>query len=202
MARTKKEVVTEFRTAEILVAAYRVFAERGFEEATMAEIAGVAGVAKGTLYLYYPSKQEIYDAALRQIAVEVDARTKSALEAAPGVGEKVHAFIETKLRYFEGHRDFFRISEREFGHPAYRHGQHARLVDQLRQEQVRLLDQILQQAVRRKAIRPVRTEAAAYAIFDLTRSIVTQRLRGTSRATLDEDIAFAFDLTWKGIGHR
>jgi AcrR family transcriptional regulator len=202
MARTKKDVVTEFRTAGILAAAYRVFAERGFDEATMAEIARAAGVAKGTLYLYYPSKQDIYDAALRQSAVEVDARTRSAVERAPGAGEKVHAFIETKLRYFEEHRDFFRISEREFGYPAYRHGQHARHVDQLRLEQVKLLDQILQQAVRRKAIRPVRTEATAFAIFDLTRSMVTQRLRGASRATLDEDIAFAFDLTWKGIGHR
>ena len=66
MARTKKDVVTEFRRAGILGAAYRVFADRGFEQATMAEIAGAAGVAKGTLYLYYPSKQDIYEAAMRK----------------------------------------------------------------------------------------------------------------------------------------
>jgi AcrR family transcriptional regulator len=202
MARTKKDVVTEFRTTGILDAAYRVFAERGFEQATMAEIARVAGVAKGTLYLYYPSKQDIYDAALRQSVVEVDIRTKAALASARTAGEKVQAFIETKLRYFEAHRDFFRISEREFGYPACRHGQYAKHVEELRLEQVKLLDQILQRAVRRKAIRPIRTEATAFALFDLTRSIVTRRLRGASRATLDEDIAFAFDLTWKGIGYR
>ncbi len=202
MTRTKKEIVTEFRTAEILEAAYRVFAERGFDEATMAEIARAAGVAKGTLYLYYPSKQEIYEAALRQSAVEVDARTKAALERAAGVDGKIRAFIETKLRFFEEHRDFFRLTERAYGYPARHASQHARLVDELRLGQVKLLDQILQQAVRRKAVRPVRTEAAAFAIFDLTRSIVTQRLRGASRATLDDDIAFAFELTWKGIGYR
>ena len=202
MARTKKDVVTEFRRAEILDAAYRVFAERGFEQATMAEIAAAAGVAKGTLYLYYPSKQDIYDAALRQSVVDVDARTKAALGGARTVSEKIQAFIDTKLRYFEEHGDFFRISEREFGYPACGRGQHAKHVDELRLEQVKLLDQILQQAVRRKAIRPIRTEAAASAIFDLTRSIVTERLRGASRATLDEDIGFAFDLTWKGIGYR
>src|SRR5512140_1758634 len=108
MARTKKDVVAEFRKAEILDAAYRVFAERGFEQATMAEIAVAAGVAKGTLYLYYPSKQDIYDAALRQSVVEVDARTRAALGSGRTVGEKIQAFIETKLRYFEEHRDFFR----------------------------------------------------------------------------------------------
>ncbi len=202
MPRTQKDVVTEFRRAGILDAAYRVFAERGFEQATMAEIAGVAGVAKGTLYLYYPSKQDIYEAALRQSAVEVDARTRAAIEGARSASAKIHAFIETKLRYFEEHRDFFRIAEREFGHPACGHGRHEKLVQELRLEQVKLLDQALQQGVRGKAVRPIRTEAAAFAIFDLTRSIVTQRLRGASRATLDEDIGFAFDLTWKGIGYR
>lgn len=202
MARTKQDVVAEFRRAEILDAAYRVFAERGFEQATMAEIAAAAGVAKGTLYLYYPSKQDMYDAALRQSAVDVDALTKVALGTGRTAGEKIQAFIETKLRYFEEHRDFFRMSEREFGHRACGRGPHAKHLDELRLEQVKLLDQILQQAVRRKAVRPIRTEAAASAIFDLTRSIVTQRLRGASRATLDEDIGFAFDLTWKGIGYR
>ena len=202
MARTKQDVVAEFRRTEILDAAYRVFAERGFEQATMADIAAVAGVAKGTLYLYYPSKQDIYGAALWQSVADVHARTKAALAGGRTAGEKIQAFIETKLRYFEEHRDFFRIAEREIGSPACGHGQHARHVDDLRLEQVKLLDQILQQAARRKAIRPVRTEATAFAIFDLTRSIVTQRLRGASRATLDEDIEFAFDLTWKGIGSR
>ena len=132
----------------------------------------------------------------------MDARTKAALGGGRTVADKIHAFIETKLRYFEEHRDFFRITEREFGCPACQRDQHARHIDELRLEQVKLLDRILQQAVRRKAIRPVRTEATAFAIFDITRSIVTQRLRGTSRATLDDDIGFAFDLTWKGIGNR
>ncbi len=202
MARTKKDVVAEFRRAEILDAAYRVFAERGFEQATMAEIAAVAGVAKGTLYLYYPSKQDIYDAALRQSAVDVDALTQAALGRARTASEKIQAFIETKLRYFEEHRDFFRMSEREFGDRACGRGPHAKHLDELRLEQVKVLDQVLQQAVRRKAIRPIRTEAAASAIFDLTRSIVMQRLRGARKATLDDDIGFAFDLTWKGIGYR
>jgi AcrR family transcriptional regulator len=202
MPRTKMDVVTEFRRAEILDAAYRVFAERGFEQATMAGIAAAAGVAKGTLYLYYPSKQEIYDAALIQSARDVGGQTRAALGAAATPAGKVRAFIEVKLRYFEAHRDFFRISEREFGHPAFRRSHHVRHGDELRLEQVKLLDRILRQGVRRRAVRPIRTGAAAVAIFDLTRSVVTQRLRGASRATLDEDVSLAFDLTWKGIGNR
>ena len=67
---------------------------------------------------------------------------------------------------------------------------------------MKALDHLLQQAVRRRAIRPIRTEAAAFAIFDITRGLAKQRLRGAARGPIEDDIAFAFDLTWKGIGHR
>ncbi len=202
MSRTKRDVVTEFRTGEILQAAYHVFAERGFEQATMDEIAKAAGVAKGTLYLYYPSKQDIYSAALHRSVLELASRTAAALEAASGIEQKLHAFIATRLRYFEEHRDFFRIYDQEFGRALCRHPQKGRATDEIYLEQVKALDQLLQQAVRRKVIRPVRTEAVAFAIFDVTRGLVKQRLRGTSRGPIEDDIAFAFDLTWKGIGQR
>jgi AcrR family transcriptional regulator len=202
MARTKKDVVTEFRTGEIIQAANRVFAERGFDQATMDEIAREAGVAKGTLYLYYPSKQDIYWAALRRGALELAAQTAEAVAAAAGAEEKVRAFIAARLRYFEQHRDLFRIVDSEFGRSFCRHDPPAKEFEELFLEQVKALDHLLQQAVRRKAIRAVRTEAVAFALFDITRGLATQRLRAGSRAPIEDDIAFAFDLTWKGMGHR
>src|SRR5918911_677352 len=63
--RTKKDVVTEFRTTGILEAARKVFAKKGFSNATVDDIASAAGVAKGTVYLYYESKRDIYFAALK-----------------------------------------------------------------------------------------------------------------------------------------
>ena len=55
--KTKKDVVTEFRCAGILEAARKVFATKGFHEAKVDDIADAAGVAKGTVYLYYDSKR-------------------------------------------------------------------------------------------------------------------------------------------------
>ncbi len=53
---TKKEIVTAFRTQEILAAARQLLDQRGLEAMTMEEIAAAAGVAKGTVYLYFQSK--------------------------------------------------------------------------------------------------------------------------------------------------
>jgi AcrR family transcriptional regulator len=62
--KTKQQVVSEFRRTEIVDAARTVFARRGFAFGIMDEIAKEAGVAKGTLYLYFRSKTEIYKAVL------------------------------------------------------------------------------------------------------------------------------------------
>ena len=52
----------EERPQEILDAAYAVFAEKGFAAARMEDIAGRAGVTKGTVYLYFDSKEAVFKA--------------------------------------------------------------------------------------------------------------------------------------------
>ncbi len=55
----------EERPAQILEAALDVFARRGFAEATMDDIAGEAGITKGTIYLYFEGKRELLLAVVR-----------------------------------------------------------------------------------------------------------------------------------------
>ena len=56
----------EARPQELLDAALTLFVERGFAATRMEEIAALAGVSKGTLYLYYPSKEELLKAVIRE----------------------------------------------------------------------------------------------------------------------------------------
>ena len=57
------------KRAHIIAAAGRVFARRGFKKAPIDEIARVAGVAKGTIYLAVSSKEELYE---RSVALELE----------------------------------------------------------------------------------------------------------------------------------
>ncbi|MDX9974761.1 MAG: helix-turn-helix domain-containing protein, partial [FCB group bacterium] len=54
------------RPNQILSAAVEVFAEKGFRAATMDEIAAAAGITKGTIYLYFASKEELFLAMTRR----------------------------------------------------------------------------------------------------------------------------------------
>ncbi len=59
----------EARPGEILEAALACFAERGFAATRLDDVALRAGVTKGTLYLYFPNKEELFEAVVRQALV-------------------------------------------------------------------------------------------------------------------------------------
>ena len=79
---TKKEVVSEFRRSGILKAARKVFARHGYDGATMDDVAEACSIAKGTLYLYFKSKRQIYLGVLKQDLHSLREETGRAIEAA------------------------------------------------------------------------------------------------------------------------
>ena len=202
LGKTRKDAIKEFRTAELLGAARRVFAEKGFHAATVEDIAEAAGVAKGTVYLYYRSKQDVYWGALEHGITELHHELQTRLAAEETPDNKVRAFIEIKIRYFEMNRDFFRIYFSELGsglsHPAQMPPQ----FEQMYLRQARMLEEILQQGIECGSIRPIRTDTAAVAISDLIRGIIVQRLLGWSTKDVESDVSFVFDLVWRGIAAR
>jgi len=56
----RKEREKERRRQQIIVAAKRVFSEKGFNKSTMEDIASEAELSPGTLYLYFKNKEELY----------------------------------------------------------------------------------------------------------------------------------------------
>ncbi|KQO23614.1 TetR/AcrR family transcriptional regulator [Acidovorax sp. Leaf78] len=65
-AGTKRERRKEARPGELLEAALDLFVEKGFAATRVDEVAARAGVSKGTLFLYFPSKEELFKAVVRQ----------------------------------------------------------------------------------------------------------------------------------------
>ena len=198
--KTKKDLVTEFRTAGILEAARKVFAKKGFHEAKVEDIADAAGVAKGTVYLYYDSKRDIYFAALKFGIAQMYSLLLDELKKVSTPEEKLKALIAAKLAYFDENRDFFKIYYSELGNiPTTHPGGIDNEFKALYQEQARLVEAILKEGARKKVIRCLRTEETAFAISDIIRGVVTHRILGWSKSRIGQDVDFIFDLVWKGI---
>src|SRR5436190_14570990 len=96
---TKKTIVTEFRRSEILQAARKVFARRGYRATTVDDIAAEAKIAKGTLYLYFKSKEAIYLTALVHDARGLQEESAARVAAAKGVRAKLEQFIAVRTEH-------------------------------------------------------------------------------------------------------
>jgi AcrR family transcriptional regulator len=72
------------RPAELLAAALECFKERGFAATRLEDVAARAGVTKGTIYLYYPSKEELFKAVVRGELIPNIERLESELKGEEG----------------------------------------------------------------------------------------------------------------------
>jgi TetR/AcrR family fatty acid metabolism transcriptional regulator len=110
---TKKEIVTAFRTREILAAARKLLERRGPEAMTMEEIAADAGVAKGTLYLYFQSKDDLIQALITRVGENILRDVEASLQAPGTPPEKLIRMVSVLLEYLNRERLLFPIYARE-----------------------------------------------------------------------------------------
>jgi AcrR family transcriptional regulator len=90
------------RRAQLLELAKRAFSDRAYDDVSIDDLARIAGISKGLLYHYFPTKRDLYVAGLREIADElVDAITRVPDDLAPieGVRTSVDAYLDHIMRH-------------------------------------------------------------------------------------------------------
>ncbi len=90
------------KAAAVLSAAGRVFAERGYEGATMADVAREAGFSKAGVYHYFASKEHLLHGLLR-ISLEQVLEDLHKADPGPGAPARLSALFEAYLRSFTTH---------------------------------------------------------------------------------------------------
>lgn len=193
-------MLLEFRTGEILAAARSVFARHGFASATVDEIAETAGVAKGTVYLYFPSKRDLFLATLREGVTQLHAEAERLIARSESTAAKIRAFIAVRLDYCDRNRDFFRIYYTELGSlPVRSSGERPEFQD-LYDQQAELLESILRLGIQRGEIRADNVRKTARLIYDLTRSAIAQHVLDEEQSAVNESTEAICRLIWRGIG--
>ena len=152
----RKEREKEQRREEIINAAQKVFFEKGLQTATMDEIAEAAELSKGTLYLYYKSKEDLYLAVMvrgMEVLYEMFVKTVSVSE--PTV-LRLRKLADTYFEFFRQHRNYFRMFY-FFQNPQF----HKQVSDDMmhtcnseNQRVWKLVIDLLQQGIREGQVRP------------------------------------------------
>jgi AcrR family transcriptional regulator len=185
----RRKESSEQRRSAILHAARAVFARKGYESTVVEDIANEAGIGKGTLYLYFPSKEQIYLAALIEDARLLDQETRRAIQAAGSWRDALRAFMEVRLRYFELHQDFVRIYVTEFRGMCLQGRPGAAEVRRLADESEAQLAQCFAHAVDRLEMRAIDPRRAALMVADVTRGLMERRLLSNTAGPADAEFA-------------
>lgn len=105
-----KNADEKIKTKEVIFEqALRIFSEKGFERATIEDIAEQAGIAKGTFYYHFKSKTELFEFLLHQGVQILLNNTLAALQKGGTVEERLEAVINELLTFFQDYQEFCRM---------------------------------------------------------------------------------------------
>ena len=199
-ATRKEDVLREFRVREILDAACRVVAQHGFQGATVERVAEEAEIAKGTVYLYFQNKDELFTAAVEQGIQNFTAQVRNHVVKALTPIEKLQCLIEASLELSDTYRDFFKtlLLERNFLAASPTHPEAAHMLD-LYLSHIHFIEEIIQDGVRVGVFRHHNVEASAFALNEAIRGCFQQRALGLTARPVSEDANILLDLFFNGV---
>lgn len=104
--RPASDEVRARRCEEILEAAGKLFAERGYSEANTQQLADRLRVGKGTIYRYFPTKQDLFLAAVDRLMQKLTAAVDACLTPGGDPLDQIAAAVRTYLAFFAEHPEF------------------------------------------------------------------------------------------------
>jgi AcrR family transcriptional regulator len=202
--KSKDEVVQEYRIQSIQEAAMRVISRKGMAAATMQDIAEEAGVAKGTIYLYFRDREQLvektFESAMAELMVQVD----QALEQPVPIEEKLRAVMTAQLSFFSKNREFFRLylSMRMPEGTPRRQRRQKRTCQPRYRDRVQKLATVLEEAMERGELRRADSYRLALFIVEGSTAVILERLTEESSPLEEADVDFIAGLILDGVRKR
>jgi TetR/AcrR family transcriptional regulator len=109
----RREREQALRRADVIAAASRIFAEKGFHDAQIGEIASAAELSLKSVYGLFSGKEEIYEAVVTSTSERMRDAVQGKVNAIPDPGERLVALVDLLFACFEENRDLLRIYARD-----------------------------------------------------------------------------------------
>jgi TetR/AcrR family transcriptional regulator, fatty acid metabolism regulator protein len=186
----------EVKRQRLLDAAVAVVSREGTVGLTMDNVAREAGVAKGTLYVYFKSKQELLKAAIEAIIQPNIEELIQILSAQDSPKTKLKAMTLRHLAYYEDHRDFFRV----FVHDRMTYLARLKRYRSSRfQDFVDSVAHVIEEGIEEGRFRPIDAQKLAALLVECDIAMIHQRLLSDRPGSVSSDAALITDVFLHGI---
>ena len=200
VGRTKEEVVKDFRTTAIVQGARRVIADVGLADASMERIAHEAGIAKGTIYLYFRNKEELFAHVVDDGFARLLEKARARSARARGSDAKLEALLAASIEHCVENQAIFRALQ-----------EHRRLapddttllttaLERNLEELVRFVAGIIERGAKSGELRACDARRAARYLVESMRGAILERLREPRRTSVQADAAEVVDFFLHGVG--
>ena len=197
---TKKEIVTAFRTREILAAARRVMEQNGLEAVTMEEIAAAAGVAKGTIYLYFQGKEDLIQALMSQAGENLLRDLEDILGTTASPPEKLAQAVTMLLGYLERERALFPVYARDLqrgDRPVRQGGRHH--IRDLEEKFVALMTRLFSEGIAAGQFTPADPRLLTFLLRGLLRAVGYYQMAKGAKDAVKEALPVILTLLSSGL---
>lgn len=196
---SRKEREYRSRRADILKAAEKLFAERGFHGATMSDLADVSEFSVGTLYKFFKSKEEVYyilileklDLFHRKLETEVNQHSAGLVQ--------IRVLIAASLHFFQENREFFKILILERAN--LESSVEAALAGELRKKYrttLTIFKRVMEKAIHKGEIPKSNPEDLAYALVGILNSFAQHSILFPQPGELLLKVPFIIDFFLRG----
>ena len=196
---TKEEVIKEFRVREILEGARRVMARYGMQGTTVDRVAEEAKVAKGTIYLYFLSKDELVHAAVLEGLREMVAETVRSDDPSMPPLDRIRNLILAQYRIQASNQDFLKTLIIGNSLDIEVESQAGRDFMRVYAGYLDFVASVLQDAIDRGAIRRIDSQFAGFMLGELITGSLRRRLLKLASTPLEADADAVVELFLRGI---
>jgi AcrR family transcriptional regulator len=185
-----------FKRQGIQEAVATLMSREGIAGLTMEKVASEAGIAKGTLYLYFKSKEELLESVFQASIAPMYARLNAILESHLAPDRKLQTALARQLGYFDEHRPLFRVLvyERDASQARRKRSQSPRY-----REYVAKLGQTIEAGVRAGILRPVDPLKVAAMLAESNIALIRQRLLDEHPQPAEDDALLLWGVFFQGI---
>ena len=181
---------------QIVLTASHIFSKYGFRKATMDEIAHSMGKGKSSIYYYFESKEEIYEAVIEREAELLRREVIKSISNSDDPKDKLRNYVLTRMKTFRRVSNFYDAIKTEVV-------SHLDFIDKIRKkydrEEIHLLQDILEEGVNKNVFRIENVELAAIAVVTALKGLEIPLFWSNKRKNAEEQIEGLLNVLFYGI---
>lgn len=189
--------------AQILEAGEKLFAKKGFYPTTMEEVARAAGLAKGTIYLHFNDKRDLFFSIIEKKLDILLEKIEKEMRKDEFPSQRIKLAIGIHLKFLEENRDFFKIMQAlpESLKQEMERKLKGRVIEK-QSRYVEILDQLIRKGIRNQEIKPLDSRKLAVILVGMMHSLTIYWISRKEKGSLSQDDSLVWQVFWEGISEE